>query len=81
MIPNLAGDFLVFVLHNATPDAEAPFAPIPEQDLFDLNFTIQAGASGTAFLLLTTPGPQLIDLLMALQALDDVVSGGISIVP
>ncbi len=90
VIPNLAGDFLVFVLHNATPDgelgflvvdAEAPFAPIPEQDLFDLNFTIQAGASGTAFLLLTTPGPQLIDLLMALQALDDVVSGGISIVP
>ena len=88
---NLAGDFLVFVLHDAdrtegelgflVVDAEAPFTPIPEQDLFDLGFTIQGGASGTAFLLLSTPGSQLVDVLMALQALDDAVSGGVLVVP
>ena len=88
---NLAGDFLVFVLHDAdrtegelgflVVDAEAPFTPIPEQDLFDLGFTVQSGASGFAFLLLSTPGSQLVDVLMALQALDEAVSGGITIVP
>jgi len=88
---NLAGDFLVFVLHDAdrtegelgflVVDAEAPFTPIPQQDLFDLGFTIQDGASGFAFLLLSTPGSQLVDVLMALQELDEAVSGGISIVP
>ena len=47
---NLAGDFLVFVLHNATrTDGELGFL--------------------------------VVDVLMALQALDDVISGGVSIVP
>ncbi len=62
-------------------DAEAPFTPIPQQDLFKLNFTIRGNASGTAFLLLSTPGPQLVDVLSALQGLDNVVSGAVSIVP
>ena len=87
----LAGDFLVFVLHDSSRsdgelgflvvDAEAPFTPIPRQDLFKLDFTIQGNATGTAFLLLSTPGPQLVDMLSALQALDDVVGGAVSIVP
>ena len=88
---NLEDDFLVIVLHDPgrtdgelgflVVDAEAPFTPLPQQELFDLEFTIRGDASGSAFLLLTSPGPQLVDVLSALQALDDVVNGGILIVP
>ena len=87
----LAGDFLVFAFHDDSladgelgflvVDAEAPFTPIPEQHLFKLDFTIQGNATGTAFLQLSTPGPQLVDVKSTLLVLDDVVSGAISIVP
>lgn len=94
VISNLAEDYLVYVRHDdactagelgfLVVDPEKNYTSIPEQDLFDVGFTIQANATGTAFLLLTPPGPQLIDILsapQASQALDDVVSGGILIVP
>ncbi len=94
VISNLPEDFLVYVRHDASctsgelgflvVDAEEAYSSIPEQDLFDVGFTIQNDATGTAFLPLTSPGPQLVDIVSAPQAsqvLDDVVSGGILIVP
>ncbi len=94
VISNLAEDFLVYVRHDASctagelgflvVDPEKAYTSIPEQDLFDVGFTIQGNATGTAFLLLTSPGPQLVNILsapQAPQAFDDVVSGGILVVP
>lgn len=62
-------------------DAFAPLQTVPEQVLFRLEFTTRASAAGTAFVNLTAPGPQAVDVLAQEQEFDELVNGLVSIAP
>ena len=62
-------------------DLEAPLGALELGNILRLSFLIDLTAGGAADVRITSPGPQIVDLLGQLVQLDEVVSGGIAVQP